>query len=95
MLAYFDIHSSPNDVITLAGGEKLTRAEAIKRLKAGPVPDWMFMGPDGKEILMRRGSRTKVDAFMKFDLYVASGAYRQASFEDFLARRGLREEPVE
>ena len=95
VLAYFDIRGNRDDVITLPNGEHLTRGEAIKRLKGSPVPAWMFVSPDGKEILMRRGSRTKVDAFMKFDLYVASGEYRQGSFEDFLARRGLREDPVE
>jgi hypothetical protein len=55
----------------------------------------MFMDAGGKEILMRRGSRTNVNAFMLFDLYVTSGAYRQASYEDFLKQRGLREEKVE
>ena len=95
VLAYFDIRGNPADVISLPDGAKLTRAEAIKRLKASPVPAWMFVGPDGREILMRRGSRTRVDAFMKFDLYVASGAYRRSSFDDFLARRGLREDKVE
>jgi thioredoxin-related protein len=95
VLAYFDIRGNPADIITLPDGAKLTRADAIKRLKASPVPAWMFVSPDGREILMRRGSRTRVEAFMKFDLYVASGAYRQSSFEDFLAQRGLREEEVE
>lgn len=95
VLAYFDIRGDPNDVITLPGGKNLTRAEAIKRLKASPVPAWMFVSPDGNEILRRRGSRTTVDTFMKFDLYVASGAYKQASFENFLAQRGMRENPVE
>ena len=95
VLAYFDIRGNRDDVITLPDGTHVTRGEAIKRLKGSPVPAWMFLSPEGKEILMRRGSRTKVDAFMKFDQYVASGEYRQGSFEDFLARRGLREEPVE
>ena len=95
VLAYFDIRGNRNDVITLPNGEKLTRAEAIKRLKGSPVPAWMFVDPDGNEILMRRGSRTTVDAFMKFDLYVTSGAFKKGSFEDFLWRRGLTEERVE
>lgn len=95
VLAYFDIRGNPNDAITLPGGEQLTRAEAIKRLKASPVPAWVFMAPDGRQILMRRGSRTRVEAFMKFDDYVASGEYRQRSFEQFLARRGLEEAKVE
>lgn len=94
VLAYFDIRGNPNDVITLPSGEKLTRAEATKRLKGSPVPAWMFVDSDGKEILMRRGSRTKVDAFMNLDLYVASGAYKKGSFEDFLWR-GLKEEKIE
>ena len=95
VLAYFDIHGDPHDVMTLPGGKKLTRGEAIKRLQGSPVPAWLFVSADGRHILMRRGSRTKVDAFMKFDLYVASGAYKRSSFESFLAQRGLREDPVE
>ena len=95
VLAYFDIRGNPADSITLTGGEVMTRAEAIKRLKGSPVPAWMFVAADGREILMRRGSRTKVDAFMQFDLYVTSGEYRKVSFEEFLWRRGLREEKVE
>ena len=86
VLAYFDIRGNPNDMITLPGGDKLTRAEAIKRLKGSPVPAWGFVAPDGKEILMRRGSRTKVAAFMQFDAYVSNGAYKQDTFAEFLAR---------
>jgi thioredoxin-related protein len=91
VLAYFDIRGNPDDPMTLPGGDRLTRAEAIKRLRSSPVPAWMFVSPDGKEILMRRGSRTPPEAFMQFDLYVSSGAYQRASLEDFLAQRGVRE----
>jgi thioredoxin-related protein len=91
VLAYFDIRGNPADTITLPGGDTLTRAEAIKRLRGSPVPAWTFMSPDGREILMRRGSRTPVEAFMQFDQYVSSGAYQSASFEDFLAQHGMRE----
>ena len=91
VLAYFDIRGKLDDVVTLPAGDRLTRADAIKRLRSSPVPAWMFMSPDGREILMRRGSRTPVEAFMQFDQYVSSGAYQRASFEDFLAQRGVRE----
>ena len=91
VLAYFDIRGNPDDAVTLPGGDRLTRAEAIKRLRSSPVPAWMFMSPDGREILMRRGSRTPVEAFMQYDQYVSSGAYQRASFADFLAQRGLSE----
>ena len=91
VLAYFDIRGNPDDPVTLPGGTTLSRADAIKRFRSSPVPAWMFMGADGREILMRRGSRTPVEAFMQFDLYVSSGAYHRASFEDFLAQRGVRE----
>ncbi len=70
VLAYFDIRGNPEDVITLPAGQQLTRAEAIKRLKGSPVPAWMFVDPEGKTLLMARGSRTRVDAFMTYDLYV-------------------------
>jgi len=95
VLGYFDIRGNPDDVIPLPGGEKISRAEAVKRLKAAPVPAWMFVGTDGRQILMRRGSRTPVEAFMQFDLYVASGAYKRGSFEDFLLQRGLSEAKAE
>jgi thioredoxin-related protein len=91
VLAYFDIRGNPQDTVTLPGGEKLTRAVAIKRLRSSPVPAWMFVSAQGREILMRRGSATPVEAFMQFDQYVASGAYERTSLEDFLAQRGQRE----
>ena len=91
VLAYFDIRGNAADVITLPDGEKITRADAIKRLRSAPVPAWMFVSPEGKEILMRRGSRTPVEAFMQFDQYVSSNAYQRASFDNFLAQRGWHE----
>ena len=91
VLAYFDIRGNPADVMTLPDGEKLTRADAVKRLKSAPVPAWMFVSPEGKEILMRRGSLTSVEAFMQYDQYVSNNAYQGASFENFLAQRGLHE----
>jgi thioredoxin-related protein len=95
VLAYFDIRANPNDLMTLPGGEQLPRKEAIRRLRGSPVPAWAFVAPDGREILMRRGSRTKVDAFIKFDQYVTSGVWPTTSFEVFLAQRGMREDKVE
>jgi thioredoxin-related protein len=91
VLAYFNIRGNPNDIIALPDGEELTRAEAIKRLKASPVPAWTFLSPEGKEILARRGSATPIAAFMQFDQYVSSRAYQQISFEDFLAQHGMHE----
>ena len=95
VLAYFDVRANREDAITLPGKPELSRGEAMKLLNVRAVPAWMFVDPDGKVILMRRGSRTGVEAFMRYDAYVASGAWRQASFEEFLAQRGLREERVE
>jgi thioredoxin-related protein len=91
VLAYFDIRGNPSDVMTMPSGDKLTRDEANKRLRSAPVPAWMFVSPEGKEILMRRGSRTPVEAFMQFDQYVSSGAYKRGSFESFLAQQGQQE----
>jgi thioredoxin-related protein len=91
VLAYFDIRGNPADMMTLPDGAKLTRAEANKRFKSAPVPAWMFVSSEGKEILMRRGSRTPVEAFMQYDQYVSSNAYQSASFENFLTQHGLHE----
>lgn len=95
VLAYFDVRANREDAITLPGRGELSRGEAMKLLNVRAVPAWMFVDPDGKVILMRRGSRTGVEAFMRYDLSVESGAYRQASFEQFLAQRGLIEERTE
>ena len=95
VLAYFDVRADRADAITLPGGGELTRGEAMKRYKVTAVPAWMFVDPDGKVVLMRRGSRTGVEAFLRYDQYVESGAYRRQSFEEFLAQRGLTEERVE
>jgi thioredoxin-related protein len=89
VLAYFDIRGNPNETITLPDGDTITRAEAIKRLKGSPVPAWMFVSSEGKQILTGRGSRTRPDVFMTYDSYVAGGAYRRMTFEEFLAKRGL------
>ena len=95
VLAYFDVRGDPDDAITLPDGRSMTRAEAIRELKGSPVPAWMFVEPGGRTVLMRRESRTRVNEFWKYDLYVAGGAYKQGSFEEFLAKRGLREERPE
>lgn len=95
VLAYFDIRGNRDDQIELADGTRMPRGDAIKHLKASPVPAWAFLDPQGREVLARRGSRTKVDAFRQFDAYVSSGDYKTASFEAFLVTRGWVEEKVE
>jgi thioredoxin-related protein len=95
VLAYFDIRGNPADALTLHDGTRMTRAEAIKHLKGSPVPGWMFVSPDGREILQRKGSRTKINAFLQFDTYVHGGDYRKMTYEQFLAARGWVEEKVE
>lgn len=95
VLAYFDIRGNPDDPISLADGSQMRRADAIKNLKASPVPAWAFLDSQGREVLARRGSRTKVLAFNQFDAYVGGGEYKKVSFEAFLASRGWAEEKVE
>ena len=95
VLAYFDIRGNPDDQISLLDGTQMRRADAIKHLKASPVPAWAFLDPQGKEVLARRGSRTKVEAFKQFDAYVGGGEYKKVSFESFMASRGWVEEKVE
>ncbi|MFN0161287.1 MAG: thioredoxin family protein [Burkholderiales bacterium] len=95
VLGYFDIRGNPADVLTLHDGKKMTRAEAIKHLKGSPVPGWTFVSSDGKEILQRKGSRTKVAAFLQFDAYVRGGDAGSMTYEQFLASRGWVEEKLE
>ena len=95
VLAYFDIRGNRDDQIELADGTRMPRGDAIKHLKASPVPAWAFLDSKGREVLARRGSRTKVNAFRQFDAYLSSGDYKHASFEAFLAKRDWVEEKVE
>jgi thioredoxin-related protein len=95
VLAYFDIRGNPDDMMDLADGTRMRRADAIKHLKGSPVPAWAFLDSKGSELLARRGSRTKVAAFNQFDAFIAGGAYKKQSFEAFLASRGWVEEKVE
>lgn len=95
VLAYFDIRGNREDEISLVDGTTMKRGDAIKQLKASPVPAWAFLDPQGREVLARRGSRTKVQAFKQFDAYVFGGEYKKATFEAFLASRGWVEEKVE
>ena len=95
VLAYFDIRGNPDDMMDLPEGGSMRRADAIKHLKGSPVPAWAFIDPQGREVLARRGSRTKVLAFNQFDAYVAGGEYKKGTFEAFLAKRGWVEEKVE
>ena len=95
VLAYFDIRGNREDAIQLADGSRMPRGDAIKHLKASPVPAWAFLDPQGREVLARRGSRTKVDAFKQFDAYVGGGEYKSIGFEAFLTKRGWVEEKVE
>ena len=76
VLAYFDVHGAAADEMTLPDGTKVTRREAIRRLHASPVPAWMFVAPDGRILLTRRGAAAKVNDFWIYDVYVAGGAYR-------------------
>lgn len=95
VFAYFDIRGNREDPIQLADGSSMARGDAIKHLKGSPVPAWAFLDSQGREVLARRGSRTKVNAFKQFDAYVGGGEYKNASFEAFLAKRGWVEEKVE
>lgn len=95
VLAYFDIRGNRDDPIQLVDGSSMPRGDAIKHLKGSPVPAWAFLDSQGREVLARRGSRTKVNAFKQFDAYVGGGEYRNGSFEAFLTKRGWVEEKVE
>ena len=95
VLGYFDVRGEREDPITLPDGRTMTRAEVLKALKVSSVPTWMFVSREGKLVLMRGGSRTKVNEFWKYDLYVAGGGYKLGSYEEFLTKRGIREERPE
>lgn len=92
VLAYFDIRANPEDDILLPAGGIMPRAQAMRHFRGSAVPAWMFVDPAGRPVLYGRGSRTSVNEFWQYDLYVAGGAYKDGTYEQFLARRGLRSE---
>ena len=90
MLAYFDIRGNPADLMTLPDGEKLPRADAIKRLRSSPVPAWMFVSAEGKEFSCGAG-RAPRSKRLSVRPVVTSNAYQSSYIRNFLAQRGLRE----
>jgi thioredoxin-related protein len=81
ILVYVDAESG--DRLTLPDGERLSGMELGARLNVFSTPVFIYMEPDGKQILRAPGYKTVKD-FKDFDRYVQGGFYRTKSINDFL-----------
>ena len=84
VLVYVDAESGKR--IRLPSGERITEAELGVRLKAFATPLFLFLQPDGKEIVKIPGFKT-VDDFKDYDRFVNEGHYKNETLLQFLGRK--------
>lgn len=84
VLVYVDAESGRR--LQLPTGERITEAELGARFQALATPLFVFLGPDGKEIVKIPGFKTVGD-FKDFDRYVHGGYYKTQTLLEFLARK--------
>lgn len=73
VLVYVDAESGRR--LRLPDGERITEAELGARFKAFATPLFVFLDPDGKEIVKIPGFKT-VEDFRDYDRYVHEGHYK-------------------
>lgn len=81
VLVYVDAESG--DRLTLPNGERLSGMELGARLNVFSTPVFIYMDPQGKQILRAPGYKTVKD-FVDFDRYVQGGFYRTQTINEFL-----------
>ena len=84
VLVYVDAEGGNR--LHLPTGERITEAEFGARLNVYATPLFLYLEPDGEQILRVPGFKT-VDDFIDFDAYVQGEHYRRMPVNDFLATR--------
>ena len=79
-LVYVDAESGKR--LTLPSGERITERDLGTRFKAFVTPVFVYLEPDGRQILKRVGIQTK-EQLLAYDDFVQQGHYRQQSFEQY------------
>jgi thioredoxin-related protein len=82
-LVYVDTESGNR--VRLPNGERLTEHDLAARMQVLATPLFVWLRPDGREIMRVPGIQTTRD-FLMYDRFVAGGVYEHESFRDFLAR---------
>lgn len=81
VLVYVDAESGRR--LTLPSGERITEMELGARFRAHATPLFVFLEPDGREIVKIPGFKTVAD-FKDYDRYVHGGHYRTQPLLEFL-----------
>jgi thioredoxin-related protein len=84
VLVYVDAESYKR--LTLPSGERITEAELGARFKAFATPLFVYLTPQGEEILKAPGFKTVQD-FRDFDRYVVGGNYKTQTLMEFLSKK--------
>ena len=84
VLVYVDAESGRR--LTLPNGERITEMELGARMKVVATPVFVYLEPDGVQILKVAGVQT-ADDFVLYDRYVHGGRYKKESFREFLAHQ--------
>lgn len=82
VLAYVDTESGKR--LTLASGERLTEMELAARLRVFATPVFVWLEPDGRQILKISGIQTPKD-FRDYDRFVHGEVYRRKPFSEFVS----------
>lgn len=79
-LVYVDAESGKR--LTLPTGERVTERDLGARYKAFVTPVFVFLEPDGNQILKRVGIQT-AQQLLAYDDFVQKGLYKQQTFEQY------------
>jgi len=83
-LIYVDAESGNR--LTLPNGEQITEMQFGPRIKALVTPVFVFMEPDGKEILTIPGFQTAKN-LLELDKFVSNNHYQSKSLNRYLAEK--------
>ncbi len=84
VLVYVDSESGRR--LTLPDGERITELELGARYKVHATPVFIYLEPDGRQILKVAGVQTAQD-LEDYDRYVHGGHYRTRKFSEYLSDR--------
>lgn len=87
ILVYVDAESGER--LTLPSGERITEMELGARLNVVATPVFIYLEPDGDQILRAPGFKTVKD-FVAFDQYVQGGHYHNQTINEFLEKRAAQ-----
>lgn len=79
-LVYVDAESG--DRLTLPSGERITEMALGQRLNVYATPVFVYMEPDGTQILRIPGFQTAED-FKLYDRYISGGYYQEMSLTEY------------